>query len=82
MLDKMVSLGKNGRLVIPVSYRKKMGITEGDRLVLRLEDGTLKIMTPRLAVRFAQSLVRRYVPDGRSLADELIAERRKESSDE
>lgn len=82
MTEKMVTLGKNGRLVIPVSYRKKMGVAEGDKLVLRYEDGTIKIMTLREAVRFAQSLVRRYVPDQRSLADELVAERQRESRDE
>ncbi len=79
MIEKLVTLGKNGRLVIPVSYRKKMGVAEGDKLVLHYEDGTIKIMTLRQAVRFAQSLVRRYVSKERSLANELIAERQRES---
>lgn len=82
MSDKMVILGKNGRFVIPATYRKKMGISEGDRLILRHEDGVLRIMTPAQAVRYAQSLVRRYVPDNRSLAEELIAERKRESFNE
>ena len=34
------------------------------------------------AIRRAQALVRRYVPAGRSLVDELIAERRAESARE
>jgi AbrB family looped-hinge helix DNA binding protein len=82
MTEKMVTLGKNGRLVIPASYRKKMGVAEGDKLVLHYEDETIKIMTLRQAVRFAQSLVRRYVPKQHSLAVELIAERKRESRDE
>ncbi len=82
MSEMLVTLGENGRLVIPVTFRKKMGISPGDRLILRYEDGALRIMTPREAVRFAQSLVRRYVSKERSLADELISERRQESGGE
>ncbi len=78
----MVMLGRNGRIVIPAVYRKKMRISEGDRLVLHYEEGALRLMTPSQAVQFAQSLVRQYVQDNRSLADELIAERKKESADE
>jgi AbrB family looped-hinge helix DNA binding protein len=80
--EKLVILGRNGRLVIPAAYRKKMQISAGDRLILRYKDGSLRIMTPHQAVQFAQSLVRRYVQEDRSLADELIAERKKASSDE
>jgi AbrB family looped-hinge helix DNA binding protein len=80
--DKLVILGRNGRLVIPVAYRKKMRISAGDQLILRYEDGALRIMTPHQAVQFAQLLVRQYVQEDRSLADELIAERKRESSDE
>ncbi len=82
MIEKMVILGKNGRLVIPVTYRRQMGVSEGDKLILRYEDGAIRIMTPRQAVKFAQSLVRRYVPSRRPLADELIAERKKDGRDE
>ena len=36
----------------------------------------------REAIRRAQALVRQYVPEGRSLSDELIAERRGISHEE
>ncbi len=82
MNEKMVTLGKNGRLVIPAQYRRKMGVAEGDKLILRFEDNALRVMTPNQALRSAQELVRRYIPEGRSLSEELIAERRRESGDE
>ncbi len=46
--------------------------------MLRLEDGELRITTLEQAVRRAQKLVRRYVPEGHSLADELLEDRRQE----
>ena len=51
----------------------------GDTLSARVEDGVLILMSPETAVRKAQELVRRYIPEGVSLVDELIAERRAEA---
>jgi hypothetical protein len=44
--------------------------------LLHMEDGDIHVTTRMQRIRRAQELVRRYVPDGVSLADELIAERR------
>lgn len=74
-----VVIGEGGRLVIPAPYRQALGVREGDKVILQLEEAGLRILTPDQALRRAQMLVRRYVPAGRSLADELIAERRQEA---
>ena len=73
-----VSLGRQGRLVIPATLRRSLGLEEGDRLVARQDANRLVIEKPeqikqRLKARFAQ------VPAERRLAEELIAERRQES---
>jgi len=69
-------INENGRVVIPASYRKALGIKAGDEIVLRIEDDELRIMTLKRRIERAQRHVRKYVKAGRSLADELIAERR------
>jgi AbrB family looped-hinge helix DNA binding protein len=71
-------LGKNGRVVIPAQYRKALGISEGDELLVTLDQGMIRISTQRAAIQRVQESVRRYVPRGRSLVDELIQERRAE----
>lgn len=73
-----VSLGRQGRLVIPASLRRSLGLEEGDRLVARQDGNRLVIEKPeqikqRLKARFAQ------VPAERRLVEELLAERRQES---
>lgn len=73
-----VSLGRQGRLVIPAPLRRSLGLEEGDRLVARQEADRLVLEKPelikrRLKARFA------LVPLGRRLVDELIAERHEES---
>ena len=70
-----VSLGRQGRLVIPAALRRALELEEGDRLVARQEADRLVLEKPdgiktRLKARFAQ------VPVERALVDELIAERR------
>ena len=72
-------LAEGGRVVIPVEYRQALGLQVGDELIMRLENGEVRIFTPRQAVKHAQELIRNYIPQGRILSDELLAERRLES---
>jgi len=69
-------INQNGRVVIPASFRKRLGLRNGDEVVLRIEDDELRISTLRRNIERAQKLVRKYVKTKRSLVDELIAERR------
>lgn len=75
-------LNENGRIVIPASFRKALGINAGDEVLLRLEDDELRITTMKARIARAQRRVRRYIKPGRSLVDELIAERRREAQNE
>jgi len=69
-------INENGRVVIPASFRKELGMNIGDEVVLRIEDDELRISTLKLRIERARRLVRRHVKPGTSLVDELIAERR------
>jgi AbrB family looped-hinge helix DNA binding protein len=75
-------VNENGRVVIPASFRKALGINIGDEVVLRMEDDELRITTLKRRVERAQRLVRKHVKRGRSLVDELIAERREAARNE
>ena len=69
-------VNENGRLVIPASFRKALGIHAGDEVVLRLEDDELRITTLKRRLERAKRLVQKHLKPGTSLVDELIAERR------
>lgn len=69
-------VNENGRVVIPASFRKVLDINAGDEVVLRIEDDELRISTLKSRLEKARRRIRRYVKPGRSLVDELIAERR------
>jgi AbrB family looped-hinge helix DNA binding protein len=78
-MGNLVKLGKGGRVVIPASLRRQMGVTVGDELVFRCRDGHLEILPARQAVLAAQELVKRYTGGKRNLAQELIVERRQDA---
>ncbi len=68
-----------GRIVIPVEFRRAMNIGEGGELMARMVDGELRVMSPTMAVKRAQKLVREMIPGDAGLADSLIADRRREA---
>jgi len=80
--DFRIQIGAAGRIVIPAEIRTAMGVGDGDTLSARIEDGVLILMSPETAIRKAQELVRRHIPEGVSLVDALIAERRAEAARE
>lgn len=77
-MDQKVKIGKNGRVIIPAEFRRALGFEDGDEVILHVDEDGLKISTPAQAISRAQSLVRRYVPEGSDLSGELVADRRAE----
>ena len=71
-------LGPDGRIVIPAPFREALGLSEGDTLIGSVSDGELHLLTRQAAVRRAQAIVRQFVPEGVSLVDELLEDRRRE----
>jgi len=62
--------------VIPAEFRRQLDLQPGAEVLLDVTDGELRIRSLRWAIERAQALVRRHVPEGTRLADELIRERR------
>lgn len=77
MQEIRTRVNENGRIVIPAAMREALGIASGDEVVLRLQGDELRITTLQRRIDRARQIVRRHVKPGRSLVDELIAERRK-----
>jgi AbrB family looped-hinge helix DNA binding protein len=77
-----IRAGERGRLVLPVALRKRIGLQEGDQLVVTVEgDNSLRLIGLSQQIQKAQGLFKDIAP-GISLADELIQERRLEAIQE
>ena len=81
-LKASMRVNENGRVVIPASFRKRLGIRVGDEVVLQIQGDELRITTLKRNMERAQRLVRKHVKAGTSLVDELIAERREAARNE
>ena len=75
-------VNENGRVVIPSSFRKLLGIEIGDEVVLRIEDDELRITTQQRRIQRAQRRARRHLKGGASLVDDFLAERKKSAKHE
>lgn len=82
MNSQAVKIIDGGKLIIPAGFRRKLGFDVGDTVVVELDEDGLHVRSLSSAVRRAQEIVREFVPDDVSLADELIAERRAEAHGE
>jgi AbrB family looped-hinge helix DNA binding protein len=76
-----VTVGPQGRLVVPAALRRRLGLQPGDVLVATADEDRLVLerrdaILARLQGRFA------HIPPDVSLADELIAQRRQEAERE
>lgn len=72
-----VRLGAQGRLVIPVKLRQALDLNPGDTLIARSRDGCLVVEKAEVTLKRLKS---RYAGlADRSLARELVAERREEA---
>lgn len=76
-------IDKAGRILIPAKLRTELNVRPGDPVILESKGDELHVRPYRQAIREAQAIIRKYIPDqDRSLVDELIAERRKEAERE
>jgi len=68
----------DGSLPMPPELVELLEATPGRRVFVEVKDGRLTMMSGMAALEEAQAIVRKYIPAGRMLSDELIADRRAE----
>ena len=69
--------------MLPAWWRKKERVDPSTELCVAVtEQGSLIVETREQGLRRARALMRKYIPEGASLSDELIADRRAEAARE
>ena len=77
-----VEIERGGRIELPGTFLEALGVGEGDQVQLALERDSIRVSTRARALEELRGKVRQFVPEGVSLVDELIAERRAEAAKE
>lgn len=77
-----VKIVEGGKLVIPALMRRELGIGAGDTVMVDIDNGELRVRSVSKALERARAILRRHIPEGSNLADELIEDRRAEAEHE
>jgi bifunctional DNA-binding transcriptional regulator/antitoxin component of YhaV-PrlF toxin-antitoxin module len=77
-----LKIGKDGRLVIPAAARALMELGGDGQVNAVLEDGVLRIISPKIAWRRIDEIMKPFRDPSRSIVDEFIAEKRAEQARE
>jgi bifunctional DNA-binding transcriptional regulator/antitoxin component of YhaV-PrlF toxin-antitoxin module len=78
-----LNVDNQGRVMLPAWWRRKEGVGPSTELCVAVtEEGALVVETRDQGLRRARALLRKYVPEGVFLSDELIADRRAEAARE
>jgi len=75
-----VRIERGGRIDLPSPFLEALDVGEGDQVQLGLEGDSIRILTRAGALKELRAHVHEFVPEGVSLVDELIAERRAEAA--
>ncbi len=81
-MDTLTKVSDGGKLNLPASLRRQLGIEPGTSVLLRVEDGELRIRTVREAVRRLQADAARLFAGSGDSVDRFLAERRAEAARE
>jgi AbrB family looped-hinge helix DNA binding protein len=73
-----ITMGRQGRIVIPSRVRRALLLDEGDKLSFQVEDKRLVLVPQRNEVERLRGLFKDSSSDT-SVVDELLAERREEA---
>lgn len=69
-------IAADGRLVVPAALRDQMLLDDDGRVTAYLDDGELRMISPRAALRNIQRIAEKYKKPGHSVVDSFLAERR------
>ena len=71
-------VGPGGRVIIPSAFREALGLKVGNAVSMRIEGEELRLVNFDTETLRIREMLARYVPDGVSVVDELLKERRRE----
>jgi antitoxin component of MazEF toxin-antitoxin module len=82
MTQLTIELPPDGTFTLPAEIAQNMGWQAGEKLTVQIQDGKLTVFSQTQALQRAQAWVKSFIESDRSLAQELIAERRLEVQSE
>jgi bifunctional DNA-binding transcriptional regulator/antitoxin component of YhaV-PrlF toxin-antitoxin module len=77
-VSRKIRVAADGSAIVPAQAVEMLGVKAGDLLFVRVESDEIHLLTRAAVTRRVQALAREFVPEGVSLVDELLEDRRRE----
>jgi AbrB family looped-hinge helix DNA binding protein len=71
-----VRIAGNGRLSLPTKFRRQIGLENGGVVVVRVEDGEIRIRPVKAIIEEIQNLAAPYLAGSGETVDQFLADRR------
>lgn len=81
-MDAVTRVSESGKLNLPARLRREVGLEYGGPVVVRVEEGEIRIRTVRDAIRGVQEQARKLFRGAGDGVDRFIADRRAEARHE
>ena len=76
-----ISVASNGRMVLPASVRKAMGLHGDAKVILTIEDDQVRLSPMKHGVSRAQALYREHARQARTTDDFLVERNAEQAAD-
>ena len=81
-MDTLTKVSEGGKINLPAAFRRQLGIEPGTPVLLRVEDGELRVRTVQSSLRRLQADASRVFAGSGETVDRLLADRRDEAARE
>jgi len=78
-MTESVVLGENGRIVIPASVRRELGLKTGDRLTLISSDQGIRLVSMKMAIDEVRKSIVAERGSLKGILEEFLEERHEEA---
>ncbi len=79
-MDTLTKVSDTGKLNLPAQLRRQVGLDRGGPVLVRVEDGELRIRTVQEAMRRLQQDARRIFAGSGDSVTRFVAERREDAT--
>lgn len=80
--QRLVQVAENGRMNLPADVRRALGLNGAGRIILTQDENGVMLTTADHALRRIRALAAPFKPEGHSVVDELLSDRREEVAHE
>ena len=78
--QRLIQVAANGRMNLPADVRRALGLNGAGRIILTQDENGIMFTTADHALKRIRALAAPFKPEGRSVVDELLADRLEEMS--